>query len=156
MRRIVVVAAAAFVAAAAACDRAVEPVDGGSPEPTAAASPSTVRCPLEVPAVFVEWEAAEEIEVEAEDHIGVRETFTSEGRSVTLMVGIAGEVGEGLPVAGQRETTTGMFATLQGEADTWALTWRDAGTCGDRAVLGEGLGQADFEDLMREARILRS
>jgi hypothetical protein len=108
-----------------------------------------------VPEAFASWELTEEVEVPAQDRLGVRQTYRDdEQHDVTLMFGIAGEVGEGLDAAGQRETTGGAIATLRGKAMAWALVWRDAGTCGDRAVLANGFNQADFESLMREANIL--
>ena len=142
---------AVLIAAATACGSTPEPTASGEPS----ATPTAVRCDPEVPDVFSNWELADEVEVPAQDRIGVRQTYVDDRRrNVTLMFGIRGETGEGLAPAGQRETATGAVASLKGTDLAWALVWREAGTCGDRTVLGAGFDQDGFEALMVEAGIL--
>ena len=136
---------------ATACGSTPDPGATGNPS----AAPTAVRCDPEVPEAFADWELVDESEVVALDRIGVRQTYVDDRRrNVTLMFGIRGEVGEDLDPAGQRETASGATASLRGRDLAWSLTWRDAGTCGDRAVLGAGFRQPGFEDLMVEAGIL--
>jgi hypothetical protein len=89
------------------------------------------------------------------DHVGIRLRFVSEdGRELHVFVGIPGEFGEGMPVAGMVRAAGGIEGSLQGSAGTWVLTWRAPGPCGTRAVLGSGFTQRTFLDTLEGAGIV--
>ncbi len=89
------------------------------------------------------------------DHVGIRLGFaTDDGRELHAFVGIPGEFGEGLPVAGSIEAAGGLEGTLQGSGTTWVVTWRAPGPCGIHAVLGSGFTRQGFVDTLERAGIV--
>lgn len=89
------------------------------------------------------------------ESIGVREEYRdSEGRSLTYLLGIFGEVGEGLPSEGELDLSGDATARLLGRDQTWVLVWEEQFPCDQIAVIGNGMSREAFEELMTEAGIL--
>jgi hypothetical protein len=89
--------------------------------------------------------------------IGVREEYRdTEGATLTYLLGIYGEVGEGLPFEGDVELSGGATAGLLGRDLTWVLRWEDEFPCEQIAVIGNGMTRQEFEELMTEAGVLGS
>jgi hypothetical protein len=89
------------------------------------------------------------------DHVGIRLGFVDgEGRELHYFAGIPGEFGEGLPLVDRVEAAGWVEGPLQGEDQTWVLSWRIEGPCGIRAVLGHGFTRQDFLETIREAGIV--
>jgi hypothetical protein len=95
-------------------------------------------------------------EIRFADHVGVRTEFRDpRGRRLFFLLGIPGEVGEGLPlVDGERQLVDGSTARLLGRGDTWVLSWRGPPPCDDLAVVGNELSRGSFERALRGAHIL--
>jgi hypothetical protein len=84
------------------------------------------------------------------DHVGIRLGFVDDGgRELHYFAGIPGEFGEGLPVARTVEVALGVDGTLQGKGQTWVLSWRAPGPCGQRAALGTGFSRRAFLETLR-------
>jgi hypothetical protein len=89
------------------------------------------------------------------DHVGARMEFRDpEGRRVFFLLGIPGEVGEGLPLVGEPALLDGTPARLLGEEDRWVLAWEGAPPCRDMAIVGNEIGRSEFEGVLRDASIL--
>lgn len=87
----------------------------------------------------------ETFEEEYPDHIGVRLGFgDDEQREFHVLAGIPGEIGEGLPDAGELGLTEGRTGALLGREEIWVLTWREDDRCDPRVVIGNGFTRAGF------------
>jgi hypothetical protein len=71
-----------------------------------------------------------------------------------VLVGIPGEIGEGLPAAGQLELTEGSSAELVGRDDVWIAIWDEGDRCDPRAVIGNGFTQETFEEALADAGLV--
>jgi hypothetical protein len=89
------------------------------------------------------------------ESIGVREEYRdSEGRSLTYLLGIFGEVGEGLPFQEEVGLSGGATARLLGRDQTWVLVWEDQFPCQQIAVIGNGFRRSEFVEVMERAALL--
>ncbi len=143
------VAAAVAVVLGASCA-------GGPPPAEDVAAGERPRCSA-IPGRALEGFVLVDTEdVPESGHIGVRRTVRDpdDGREVTYLLGIIGEVGEGFPAVGTRLLRSGPEARLLGHEDRWALVWEEAEPCRQSAILGSGMDQDGFEDLMEEAGVL--
>ena len=140
-------AAAALTLAVASC---AAPAARGPVAPTT--GPHRCEPAMAAPAGFEEVAVLED---PGPDHVGMRVSFADgRGRELHAFSGIAGEFGEGLPVV-DRPLVEGVEGRLQGDERVWVLSWSAGGPCGDRAVLGNGLGREDFLDAVRQAGLIR-
>jgi hypothetical protein len=90
------------------------------------------------------------------DHMGGRMEFRGpSGRRIYFLLGVPGEVGEGLPFVGSRELVDGSVGRFMGEEDRWALAWRGDPPCEDMAVVGNEISGPAFQRALRKAAILR-
>ncbi len=88
-------------------------------------------------------------------HVGVRLEYRSpDGERLYYLVGISGDVGEGLPLADEIRLADGSAARLLGRGTTWILSWRDEPPCEPVAVIANGIGRARFLALMRESGLV--
>jgi hypothetical protein len=86
------------------------------------------------------------------DHIGVRLGFRDEDRrEFHVLVGIPGEIGEGLPSAGELELSEGRTARFLGEDDVWIVVWEEDDRCDPRAVVGNGFTRESFQEALADA-----
>jgi hypothetical protein len=134
--------AAVLAVAAVGCDR--------GDARTAASS----RCevPLSVPEGF---RTTGGIEDPQDDRVGVRIDLESDdGRELHYFSGIRGEFGEGMPARGDVRVAGGATGRLAGDGATWVLEWETDPPCTPTAVLGTGMGEAAFRDLLRRAGAL--
>jgi hypothetical protein len=89
------------------------------------------------------------------DHVGVRMEFRHpSGRRIYFLLGIPGEIGEGLPLAGAPRLLDGSVGRLLGEEDRWALVWQGDPPCEDMAVVGNLISKSAFRRALRAASIL--
>ena len=131
---------AALAAVAVACG----PSGGDAPGEGAA------RCEtgLDVPAGF---HITGSDEIRQVGWIAVRESYRDEnGRALHVIVGLAGEFGEGLPAAGTLVLAGGGEARLVGEGTSWLAVWDQGGPCSQRVVGGEGFGRGGFVRVLGE------
>jgi hypothetical protein len=93
--------------------------------------------------------------VRESDHVGKRLSYTDgQGRRLVFASGITGEFAEGEPVAGTLSITTGERARLLGRDSAWFLVWSGTAPCVTRAVLGHGLGRAEFVRLLKRSGVV--
>lgn len=83
------------------------------------------------------------------DHVGVHLRYRAPGRRVHYLIGITGEIGEGLPFHGELRLGGGRRVRLLGEAKTWAAVWDLPRPCAQAAVVGSGMPKKDFLRLVR-------
>jgi hypothetical protein len=89
------------------------------------------------------------------DHLGGWMEFRGpSGRRIFFLLGVPGEVGEGLPFVGSRRLVDGSVGRFMGEEDRWALAWRGDPPCEDMAVVGNEISGAAFKRTLRNAAIL--
>lgn len=127
----------------------------GGPTPTASEEPGRPRCAA-IPGRALEGFAlVDQIDVPASDHVGVRMTLRDpDGREITYLLGIEGEVGEGLPLVDSPVLADGAVARLMGEAETWVLAWERDEPCVATAILGSGIERGGFLELLRGSGML--
>lgn len=88
---------------------------------------------------------------------GIHRTYRDgSGRRLDVLLGIEGEVGEGLPLVSRVPLAGGLRARLLGRGSTWILTWDELPPCGPTAVIGNGMGRAAFSALVRGTGLLRA
>jgi hypothetical protein len=86
------------------------------------------------------------------DHVGVRLGFEDEGgRQFHVLSGIPGEIGEGLPAAGEVAMSEGRTGEFVGRDEVWVVVWQEGDVCDPRAVIGDGFSRSEFEDLLGQA-----
>lgn len=89
------------------------------------------------------------------DHVGVHIVYRAPGGArLDYLVGVAGEVGEGLPLVEEVEMATGEPARLLGRDDTWVLVWPEPPPCAQSAILGNGMDRTAFDELVEGTGIL--
>ena len=145
MRTLRAVAAAALLAGC-----------GGGPErPDAPEAPPLPTCgnPAKGVKGFV---LVERRQFRERDHVGVRLEYRDrDGRLLTYLVGVPGEVGEGLPLDRELHLADGNDGRLLGRGATWILAWDDEPPCTPVAVVGNRLARSRFLELMRETGLVR-
>jgi hypothetical protein len=119
---------------------------GETQEPT----PSRVVCDLRFAAPSG-FGPLEPLEVEYDDHVGVRLDLRDERRrEVHVFAGIPGEIGEGLPSAGRVRLTDGRTVPVVGRGEVWVAVWNERDICDPRAVLVNGLSRREFVTTLAE------
>jgi hypothetical protein len=93
----------------------------------------------------------EPLEVEYDDHVGVRLDFRDERRrEIHVFAGIPGEIGEGLPSAGWVTLNEGGPKRVVGRGQVWVVVWDEGDICDPRAVLVNGLSRREFVTTLAE------
>lgn len=101
------------------------------------------------------FEATETFEVQYRDHVGLRLSFRDdEDRLLEYFVGVPGEFGEGLPLAGSVELASGEETPLIGKDEIWVIAWDTSGLCGSQAVLGNGFGKRGFIGVLEASGVI--
>lgn len=89
------------------------------------------------------------------DHVGLHLVYRAPGGArLDYLVGVPGEVGEGLPLAGEPELATGERARLLGRDETWVLVWPEPPPCAQSAILGNGMDREEFDEVVEGTGIL--
>jgi hypothetical protein len=89
------------------------------------------------------------------DRIAVRKDYRDdEGRLLVYLLGLSGEIGEGLPVLGEVRLASGERASFLGEGEAWMLVWESGFPCPQMGVVGNRMGKEAFLRLMVHAAIL--
>jgi len=89
------------------------------------------------------------------DHVGVRLGYRDDRqREFHVLVGIPGEIGEGLPPAGSLDLREGRIGTLVGEGTVWVVVWNEHDVCDPRAVIGNGFTRSGFEEFLGDAGLV--
>jgi hypothetical protein len=90
-------------------------------------------------------------EIPGMDHVATRREYESpDGRLLVLLLGLAGEVGEGAAVAEDVTLRDGTPARFLGGGANWIVTWEDAAPCAQVSVVGNGFTRAGFERILVE------
>lgn len=119
---------------------------GGTQQPT----PSPVVCDVRFAAPSG-FGPLEPLEVEYDDHVGVRLDFRDDRRrEVHVFAGIPGEIGEGLPSAGWVTLNEGGPRRVVGRDQVWVVVWDEGDICDPRAVLVNGLSRREFVTTLAE------
>jgi hypothetical protein len=85
----------------------------------------------------------------------VHRTYRDEsGIRLDLLLGVEGEVGEGLPLRGQVDLASGVQGRLLGRARTWILAWEEPPPCGQTALIVNGIGRRSFRRLVAGTGLL--
>jgi hypothetical protein len=123
-------------------------------EPVGADNRPICELRFAAPAGFAPIDSFEE---EYPDHVGVRLGFRDpQGHEFHVLVGIPGEIGEGLPTAGELELTEGRTAQLVGRDDVWIAIWDEDDRCDPRAVIGNGFTRETFEEALVDAGLVQT
>jgi hypothetical protein len=94
-------------------------------------------------------------EIEEPDHTAVRKDYRDRrGRLLVYLLGVSGEVGEGLPFRGQVELVTGRAARFLGRKENWTIVWEETFPCAQMAIVGNGFGREGFVRSLVDADIL--
>jgi hypothetical protein len=94
------------------------------------------------------------VRVTGPDYIGVRRGYRDdERRQLHFLTGIEGEIGEGLPLAGEVELVGGHTGTLLGRRDVWVVRWDEGDICDPRAVFGYRFTRREFMAALAEAGV---
>jgi hypothetical protein len=128
---------------------------GGAEHAATPEAPPLPRCgnPAKGVAGFV---LVERREFRERDHVGARLEYRDrEGRLLTYLVGVPGEVGEGLPLDRELRLADGNDGRLIGRGSTWILAWDDEPPCTPVAVIGNRLARPRFLELMRETGLVQ-
>jgi hypothetical protein len=89
------------------------------------------------------------------DHVGLRLGFRDAvRRELHVFSGIPGEIGEGLPGAGELELSNGQTGVVLGQDTVWVLRWDEGDGCDPRAVLASGFRRKAFERVLVQAGIV--
>jgi hypothetical protein len=90
-----------------------------------------------------------------DDYIAVRKDYRDpEGRLLVYLLGLQGEVGEGLDLVREVRLVDGTPARFLGGGGNWVLVWEDRPPCPQMAVVGNRFRREDFVDLLWRAHIL--
>jgi hypothetical protein len=146
---------AVALALAVACNGSPRP-PSGDPGTVVPASPD-VRPTCRAPGTGLRgYVLVRTREIRFADHVGVRSEFRDpRGRRIFLLLGIPGEVGEGLPVVDPEvDLADGSVGRLLGRDRIWILAWAGEQPCDDMAVVGNELSRGSFERALRGAHIL--
>jgi hypothetical protein len=89
------------------------------------------------------------------DRVALREEYRdAEGRLLVYLLGVAGEVGEGLPLVGRPSLTAGGRARFLGRAPNWVLTWNEDLPCSQMSIVGNGFERDEFLSLLEDAGVI--
>lgn len=89
------------------------------------------------------------------DHIGVRLGYRdASSREFHVLVGVPGEIGEGLPPAGSIELSGGATGVLVGREEVWVVVWQQDDVCDPRAVIGNGFTRSAFLEALADAGLV--
>ena len=121
--------------------RASEPIEGCDVRPGAVPKGFTLRGSRGIP--------------QGNDRVGMREEYRDRaGRLLVYLLGVAGEVGEGLPLGGRPTLMAGGRARFLGQASNWVLTWNEAPPCSQMSIVGNGFERDEFMSLLEEAGVI--
>jgi hypothetical protein len=96
-------------------------------------------------------------EIDEGEHVALREEYRDrEGRRLYYLLGLFGEIGEGLAVRRQLELVNGERAVFLGRGENWILLYEDEFPCPQVAVIGNGFRRGEFLDLLVEASIVQA
>lgn len=148
MRRAAVAAlAAAVLGAACTEDR------GSRPTPTAAGTPRCETPPGRGPEGFTLERTRE---IDEDDRVATRLDYRDpEGRRLVYLLGLSGEIGEGLPLVARTTLPGGPSGRFLGQGEAWILVWEEPFPCAQMAVVGNGFGREDFVRLLVAAGLVR-
>lgn len=148
MRRAAVAAlAAAVLGAACTEDRASRPT------PTAAGTPRCETPPGRGPEGFTLERTRE---IDEDDRVATRLDYRDpEGRRLVYLLGLSGEIGEGLPLVARTTLPGGPSGRFLGQGEAWILVWEEPFPCPQMAVVGNGFGREDFVRLLVAAGLVR-
>ena len=89
------------------------------------------------------------------DHVGLRLGFGDAARrELHVFSGIPGEIGEGLPAAGELDLSNGRTGVVLGRDTVWVVRWDEGDVCDPRAVLATGFRRKAFEQSLARAGIV--
>ena len=77
------------------------------------------------------------------------------GRLLVYLLGLSGEIGEGLPVLARTSLPGGQEGLFLGRGQAWMLVWEDPFPCPQMAVVGNGFGRKGFVRLLVAAGLVR-
>ena len=129
----------------------VAPACGGS---VAEAPDERIVCEVRfaAPSGFAPLDTFEE---DYPDHVGVRLGFRdAQLREFHVLVGIPGEIGEGLPPAGELMLSEGRTARLLGRDRVWIAVWTEDDLCDPRAVIGNDFTRDEFIQALTNAGLV--
>lgn len=93
--------------------------------------------------------------IDEPDHVAVRKEYRDpQGRLLVYLLGVSGEVGEGLPFRGRVPLASGRTARFLGRGANWVLVWKDRFPCRQMAVVGNGFAREGFLRVVVEAAVL--
>jgi hypothetical protein len=94
-------------------------------------------------------------EIDQGKHVAIREEYRDrEGRRLYYLLGVFGEIGEGLSVRREFELVNGKRGTFLGRGENWILVYEDEFPCPQVAVVGNGFRRGEFLGLLVEASIV--
>jgi hypothetical protein len=90
------------------------------------------------------------------DRVATRlDYLDSEGRRLVYLLGLSGEIGEGLPLVARTVLPGGQAGRFLGQGEAWMLVWEDPFPCPQMAVVGNGFGREGFVRLLVAAGLVR-
>ncbi|MGH2675987.1 MAG: hypothetical protein ACRDH1_11325 [Actinomycetota bacterium] len=94
-------------------------------------------------------------ELDEGDRIATRRDYRDRrGRLLVYLLGLSGEIGEGLPFLGPVTLAGGERARFLGRRTAWMVVWEGAFPCPQLAVVGNGFRKEEFVRLLVEAGLL--
>jgi hypothetical protein len=97
----------------------------------------------------------ETFEDDYSDHVGVRLGYRDvRRREFHVLVGIPGEIGEGLPASGTVALAGGRTGVVVGRDMVWVVVWHEDDVCDPRAVIGNGFTRSTFVDALADAGLV--
>ena len=95
-------------------------------------------------------------ELEEGDRIATRLDYRdAQGRLLVYLLGLSGEIGEGLPLLARPTLLGGERARFLGSGQAWMLEWEDAFPCVQVAVVGNHFARTGFVRLLVSMGLLR-
>ena len=121
----------------------------GDPEQSVEDQRTVCEVRFAAPSGFAPLDSFEE---DYPDHVGLRLGFRDDReREFHVLVGIPGEIGEGLPPAEDLVLSEGRTARLVGEDPVWIAIWTEGDVCDPRAVIGNGFTRESFGAALEDA-----
>jgi hypothetical protein len=88
-------------------------------------------------------------EVDEGDRTATRLDYRdARGRLLVYLLGLSGEVGEGLPLLAETRLPGGQPSRFLGSGRAWMLVWEEGFPCTQMAVVGNGFDRAGFVRLL--------
>lgn len=78
-----------------------------------------------------------------------------EGRRLVYLLGLSGEIGEGLPLVARATLPGGQEGRFLGLGEAWMLVWEDAFPCLQMAVVGNGFHRPGFVRVLADLGLVR-